>query len=103
MTKLFKKIKSFIPQSLENSTVKEDEYAHFTISYKDLDIGFLELEGGKWHFSYSGEFKNQDQLPPLPDFPDADKTYTKIGRASCREREKISHGATPIKRKKRYI
>lgn len=76
MTKLFKKIKSFIPQSLENSTVKEDEYAHFTISYKDLDIGYLELKLEKWHFSYTPEFKNQDQLPPLPDFPDADKIYT---------------------------
>ena len=77
MTKLLKKIKSFIPQGLENSTVKEDEYAHFTISYKDLEIGSLELKDGLWHFSYSDEFKEQNQIPPLPDFPDVQKVYTK--------------------------
>lgn len=77
MTKLLKKIKSFIPQSLEHSTVKEDEYAHFTIHYKDLTIGTLELKDGLWHFSYSEEFKEQDQIQPLPDFSDVDKVYVK--------------------------
>jgi HipA-like protein len=77
MTKLLKKIKSFIPQGLENSTVKEDEYAHFSISYKDLEIGSLELKGGLWHFAYSDEFKEQTQIPPLPDFSDVQKVYTK--------------------------
>ncbi len=77
MTKLLKKLKSFIPKGLENSTIKEGEYAHFTISYKDLKIGSLELNEGLWHFSYSDSFKNQAQLPPLPDFPDVQKVYTK--------------------------
>lgn len=77
MTKLLKKIKSFIPQGLENSTVNEDEYAHFTIFYKDLEIGSLELKGGLWHFTYSEEFKEQNQIPALPDFPDIQKVYTK--------------------------
>ena len=77
MTKLLKKIKSFIPQSLEKATVKENEYAHFTISYKDLEIGSLELKDGLWHFAYSDEFKEQNQIPALPDFPDTQKVYTK--------------------------
>jgi len=75
MTKLFKKLISFIPQGLDNSMVKEDEYAHFTILYKDLAIGSLELKNGLWHFTYSNEFKKQDQLPVLPDFPEVDKMY----------------------------
>jgi len=77
MTTLLKKIKSFIPQGLESSTVKEDEYAHFTIFYKDLEIGSLELKDGLWHFAYSEEFKEQNQIPALPDFPDVQKVYTK--------------------------
>jgi HipA-like protein len=76
MTKLIKKIKSFLPQGLEKSTVKEDEYALFTILYKGLKIGTLELKEGIWHFSYSDEFKKQDQLSPLPDFPDTNQVYT---------------------------
>jgi HipA-like protein len=76
MNKILKKIKSFIPQGLESSTVKEDEYAHFTITYKSLIIGTLELEEGQWNFAYSDDFKNQEQIPPLPDFPDVDKIYT---------------------------
>ncbi|MEX0661363.1 MAG: HipA N-terminal domain-containing protein [Balneolaceae bacterium] len=77
MTKLFKKIKSFLPQGLENSTVKEHEYAHFTVSFKELEVGSLELKNGMWHFAYSNEFKEQDQIPPLPDFPNVQKVYTK--------------------------
>lgn len=76
MTKLIKKIKSFLPQGLEKSKVKEDEYAQFTILYKGLEIGTLELKEGMWHFSYSDEFKEQDQISPLPDFPDTNKVYT---------------------------
>ncbi|CAN5121515.1 hypothetical protein BH23BAC3_BH23BAC3_18260 [soil metagenome] len=30
-----------------------------------------------WHFAYSNEFKEQDQIPPLPDFPNVQKVYTK--------------------------
>lgn len=75
MTKLLKKIKSFIPQGLENSTIKEDEYAHFTITYKDLEIGNLELKKGLWYFTYSAKFKEQSKIPPLPDFPDEKKVY----------------------------
>lgn len=75
MTKLLKKIKSLLPQGLENTNAPRDKYAVFTIHYKDLEIGELELKNGTWFFSYSEEFKNQDDINPLPDFPDADKVY----------------------------
>ncbi|MEX1122932.1 MAG: HipA N-terminal domain-containing protein [Balneolales bacterium] len=61
---------------MENSTVKEGEYAHFTVFYKNLVIGTLELMDGQWCFAYSNAFKNQEQIPPLPDFPDEDVVYT---------------------------
>jgi|SRR5690625_797713 len=75
MTNLLKIFKSFIPRSLEKSTVGQDEYAHFTVTYNDLDIGVLELKDKVWHFSYSVDFKNQDRIMPLPDFPDVEKEY----------------------------
>ena len=39
MTKLLKKIKSLLPQGLENTNAPQDKYAVFTIHYKDLEIG----------------------------------------------------------------
>ena len=75
MTKLLRKIKSFIPQGLENTAVKKDEQAEFRVLYKNLAIGVLELKSGTWYFSYSEEFKKQSQVQPLPDFSDVNKVY----------------------------
>lgn len=47
----------------------------FELKYKDLIIGTLELNESKWIFKYSEIFKGQDELKPLPDFPNIDKVY----------------------------
>lgn len=47
----------------------------FELSYKDITIGHLSLIKGTWKFSYSEEFRNQDSLLPLTDFPDKNKEY----------------------------
>lgn len=47
----------------------------FTLTYEDLVIGELEVEGGIWRFRYSKEFKEQDEVKKLVDFPDTEKVY----------------------------
>ncbi len=47
----------------------------FILSYKSLIIGDLTHESGKWIFKYSEEFKAQDKIGVLLDFPNKDKVY----------------------------
>lgn len=51
--------------------------AKFSLSYKDLNIGFLEFSPAEnaWIFSYSDEFKNQNTIAPIISFPDTSKVY----------------------------
>jgi HipA-like protein len=75
MNKLINKIKSFIPAGLEQTEAKGHESPQFIIKYKDLKIGYLELKNQAWHFKYTDDFKNQEAIAPLPDFPDIHKSY----------------------------
>jgi HipA-like protein len=52
--------------------------AKFALSYKDLNIGFLEFspENDSWIFNYSEDFKNQNKIAPIVSFPDKNKIYT---------------------------
>ena len=49
--------------------------AEFKLSYEDLVIGTLSVADSIWKFTYSDEFKKQDELRPLVDFPDLDEVY----------------------------
>lgn len=49
--------------------------AHFVLTYKDLTIGHLTHGHGKWIFEYSDEFKSQNRIAALTDFPRKDKKY----------------------------
>lgn len=49
--------------------------ALFRLDFDDIEIGKLELNQGCWIFRYSDEFRNQDRLTPLVDFPHLDKEY----------------------------
>ena len=59
----------------KNFETPKNVHAEFKLKYKSLTIGFLELDDGVWKFSYSEAFKNQDDLRPLVQFPNKDKTY----------------------------
>jgi HipA-like protein len=50
-------------------------HAEFELKYKTLTVGYLELHDGTWNFSYSREFKKQDDLRPIVQFPDKNKMY----------------------------
>ena len=52
-----------------------NESIAFELKYKKILIGILVLENGIWTFEYSEEFKNQDILAPLTDFPQLEKIY----------------------------
>lgn len=41
-----------------------------------LSNGHLSVEDGVWTFAYANEFKQQQTIKPLIDFPNAHKVYT---------------------------
>ncbi len=53
-----------------------DSEAIFQLSYKDLMVGTLSLQDGKWTFKYTDAFKAQNRIKPLVDFPDKSKLYS---------------------------
>lgn len=52
-----------------------DVRVDFSLTFRHLTIGTLSLEKGLWSFAYSDEFKKQDRIKPLSDFPDMTKRY----------------------------
>lgn len=49
--------------------------AVFLLTYGDLIIGRLSAKQGLWQFEYSDEFRLQDDLRPILEMPDVQKTY----------------------------
>lgn len=49
--------------------------ADFVLKYKNLTIGYLKHRDGKWMFQYSDEFKQQNEIDTLVDFPKKDQIY----------------------------
>ena len=50
-------------------------HAKFLLTYDDLLVGVLTVEGGVWKFEYSDKFRTRDDFRPIVEFPDLDKTY----------------------------
>ncbi len=61
-------------QEVELSTPME-AIAEFELSYKNILIGSLKLNNGLWSFTYSNEFKEQNSISVIVDFPDKNKIY----------------------------
>ena len=59
----------------EQLMTPEQETAYFRLRYRDLEVGRLSLQLGKWHFEYTDDFRGQTDVLPLTDFPDLDKHY----------------------------
>lgn len=49
--------------------------AKFLLKYGDLVVGTLSTANEVWSFEYSDEFKQQNLLRPLVEFPDVNKPY----------------------------
>ncbi|MBK9333807.1 MAG: HipA N-terminal domain-containing protein [Ignavibacteria bacterium] len=63
------------PESLNKIKTPDNINVIFKLHFKDLTIGYLSLNNGKWNFKYSTEFINQDLVKPLINFPDKLKEY----------------------------
>ena len=72
--KLFKYLNQHL-EGHEDLKTPKGVHAEFKLKYKSLIIGHLELNDGIWIFYYSKEFKEQDELRPIVQFPDKDKVY----------------------------
>lgn len=67
---LFKSEDNEIELSTPSNTTAE-----FELTYKKLLIGSLQLSNGIWLFAYSTEFKAQNKITAITDFPDTNKIY----------------------------
>lgn len=54
----------------------QDTEVVFKLLLNELEVGTLHLKEGVWTFVYSPDFKAQDKVKPLPDFPKVGKSYT---------------------------
>jgi hypothetical protein len=52
-----------------------DARAEFKLLYNDLLVGTLSVADGMWRSEYSNEFRKQDELRPLAEFPDVSQPY----------------------------
>lgn len=77
VTNMLSKFKSFLSSGSghENIGSLTMDSAVFRLDFDNIEIGILELNQGKWIFRYSDQFRNQDRLSPLVDFPSVDKVY----------------------------
>jgi len=59
----------------ENPVVPAKYAITFRLKFENLIIGHLTLLDGEWSYEYAKDFKNQDEIAVLPDFPDKNKVY----------------------------
>ena len=65
----------FHPGGLKHLRTPQDETAEFLLQYRNLDVGHLSLDDGKWHFEYDDAFREKEGVCPIMDFPNLDKHY----------------------------
>ena len=78
MTKIQKVFaRLFWSESQNDVVLAADNDATFNINLGKLLVGTLLYSDGMWHFSYSDEFKIQNRVLPLANFPSKDKEYSR--------------------------
>ena len=66
----------FWSESQNDVVLASGDDATFKVSLGKLPVGTLLYMDGLWYFSYSDEFKMQNQILPLANFPSKEKEYT---------------------------
>lgn len=77
MTK-FKKVfaRLFWSESQNKVLLNADHDATFNINLGRLHVGTLLYSDKMWYFSYSNDFKLQNKILPLANFPSTEKEYS---------------------------
>ncbi len=52
-----------------------EAHATFLLTYDELLIGTLSVDGGVWRFEYSDEFRRSPEFRPIVEFPDVHRIY----------------------------
>ena len=66
----------FWSESQHEVVLASNDDATFNISFGKLLVGTLLYSDGLWIFSYSDDFKNQNRVAPLANFPTKDREYS---------------------------
>lgn len=77
MMTLFINIKNLFSKGEEDSKLElpKDLTGKLELFLDGTIVGYLSCKDGAWVFQYSTEFKNQDEYPPIKEFPDVNKIY----------------------------
>lgn len=78
MTQKFKKVlaRLFWSESQNEMVLTPDNDATFHVNLGRLFVGTLLYSEGIWYFNYSEEFKMQNRILPLANFPSKEKEYS---------------------------
>ena len=76
MLNKIKKLFKWRPAELSEVKTPQNQDATFLLTHHDVEIGVLSLHQGVWTFEYTEDYKKQEHLKPLVNFPDKNKTYT---------------------------
>ena len=78
MTQKFKKVlaRLFWSESQNEMVLTPDNDATFHVNFGRLFVGTLLYSDGIWYFNYSDEFKLQNRILPLANFPSKEKEYS---------------------------
>lgn len=78
MTQTFKKVfaRLFWSESQNEMVLAPNNEATFNVNLGRLLVGTLLYSDGMWYFNYSDEFKLQNRILPLTNFPSKEKEYS---------------------------
>lgn len=78
MTQTFKKVfaRLFWSESQNEMVLAPNNEATFNVNLGRLLVGTLLYSDGMWYFNYSDEFKLQNRILPLINFPSKEKEYS---------------------------
>ena len=75
VNKLFAWLSPWSNGDMKLSKTKGKREAEFLLFYKGRTIGTLEYKNDYWYFAYSDEYKKEQFIAPIMDFPVVDKLY----------------------------
>ena len=74
--KIFAKLTPWsLGEDFSSVELKSKKDALFILTYKNKKIGVLEHKNDKWYFEYDKQFKKEQFIVPIIDFPIIEKKY----------------------------